>query len=192
LTASGAVEAADENFDVSIVSVGAQPVTGDFVAHPLAHSAFIVCASPACLQRRGRPGVPDDRLQQEAVLPAVTARRREVTLFSPGTGKTPTLVSIPLPAAAMASTQLASLLAAAVASLGIGGLPSFVTGAASRDSRLEQVLPAWRGISLSLRVAMSIPRHAPVRTRAFFDFLVEAFGGEERDPWLDPAKRRSG
>jgi DNA-binding transcriptional LysR family regulator len=36
LTASGAVEAADENFDVSIVSVGAQPMTGDFVVCPRA------------------------------------------------------------------------------------------------------------------------------------------------------------
>ena len=27
-------------------------------------------------------------------------------------------------------------------------------------------------------------RHVPARTRAFVDFLVEVFGGEERDPWL--------
>jgi hypothetical protein len=26
-----------------------------------------------------------------------------------------------------------------------------------------------------------------VRTRAFVDFLVETFGGEDRDPWLQAA-----
>lgn len=196
LTASGAVEAADENFDVSIVSVGAQPMTGDFVARPLARSAFVVCASPAYLQRRGRPEVPDDLLQHEAVLPAVTALRRELTLFDEdkdkGKGKGQTPVSIPLPAAALASTHLDTLLAAAVAGLGIAGLPSFVAAAALHDGRLERVLPAWRGVSLALHVAMPTRRHVPARTRAFVDFLVQAFGGEDRDPWLDPLPRRPG
>ena len=27
-------------------------------------------------------------------------------------------------------------------------------------------------------------KHVPTRTRAFIDFLVEIFGGEDRDPWL--------
>ena len=27
-------------------------------------------------------------------------------------------------------------------------------------------------------------QHVPARTRAFVDFLVQAFGGEDRDPWL--------
>jgi DNA-binding transcriptional LysR family regulator len=192
LTASGAVEAADENFDVSIVSVGAQPMTGDFVARLLARSAFVVCASPAYLQRRGRPAVPDDLLQHEAVLPSVTALRRELTLFGEGMGKASMPVSIPLPAAALATTHLDTLLAAAVAGLGIAGLPSFVAAAALRDGRLERVLPAWRGVSLALYVAMPTRRHVPARTRAFVDFLVEAFGGEERDPWLDPLTRRPG
>jgi DNA-binding transcriptional LysR family regulator len=66
-----------------------------------------------------------------------------------------------------------------------------IAAAALRDGRLERVLPAWRGISLSLHVAMPTRRHVPARTRAFVDFLVDAFGGEERDPWLDPPKRRS-
>jgi DNA-binding transcriptional LysR family regulator len=126
-----------------------------------------VCFSGSC---RGRPEVPDDLLQHEAVLP----------------------VSIPLPAAALASAHLDTLLAAAVAGLGIAGLPSFVAAEALRDGRLERVLPAWRGITLSLHVAMPTRRHVPARTRAFVDFLVECFGGEDRDPWLDPPKRLPG
>jgi DNA-binding transcriptional LysR family regulator len=126
------------------------------------------------------------------VLPSVTALRRELTLFGEGMGKASMPVSIPLPAAALATTHLDTLLAAAVAGLGIAGLPSFVAAAALRDGRLERVLPAWRGVSLALYVAMPTRRHVPARTRAFVDFLVEAFGGEELDPWLDPLTRRPG
>jgi hypothetical protein len=49
-------------------------------------------------------------------------------------------------------------------------------------------------------------KHVPARTRVFIDFLVEVFGGEDRDPWLfaagcetqpsvpaaEPRRRRSG
>lgn len=190
LTASGPVEAADESFDVSIVSVGAQPMSGDFVARPLARSAFVVCASPAYLERRGRPAAPDELLQHEGLLPAVAALRRELTLFREGVGKGSPPVSVPVPVAALATAHLDTLLAAALAGLGIAGLPSFVASAALRDGRLERVLPGWRGVSLALHVAMPTRRHVPARTRAFVDFLVQAFGGEDRDPWLDPQPRR--
>jgi DNA-binding transcriptional LysR family regulator len=40
VTAPGPVDMADENFDVSIVSVGQQPLQGDFIARRLARSAF--------------------------------------------------------------------------------------------------------------------------------------------------------
>jgi DNA-binding transcriptional LysR family regulator len=190
LTASGPVEAADEGFDVSIISVGAQPLIGDFVARPLARSAFVLCAAPAYLQRRGRPSTPDDLLQHEGVLPAVAALRRELTLFSEDAARESAPVSIPLPVAALATAHLDTLLAAALAGLGIAGLPSFMASAALRDGRLERVLPGWRGVSLGLHVALPTRRHVPARTRAFVDFLVKAFDGEDRDPWLDPPTRR--
>ncbi len=190
LTASGPVETADESFDISIVSVGVQPLSGDFVARPLARSAFVVCAAPAYLERRGRPETPDDLLQHDGVLPAVAALRRELTLYREGAGKESLPVSIPLPAAALVTAHLDTLLAAALAGLGIAGLPSFVASAALRDGRLERVLPGWRGVSLALHVALPTRRHVPARTRAFVDFLVQAFGGEDRDPWLDPPPRQ--
>lgn len=192
LSASGPVETADQNFDVSIVSVGMQPMSGDFVARPLVRSAFVVCASPAYLQRRGRPAGPDDLLQHEALVPAVAALRRELTLFREGARKEPSSVSIPVPAAALATSHLDTLLGAAVAGLGVAGLPSFVADAPLRDGRLERVLPEWRGVSLALYVAVPTRRHLPARTRAFVDFLLDAFGGEDRDPWLDPPSRRRG
>jgi hypothetical protein len=34
---------------------------------------------------------------------------------------------------------------------------------------------------------MPTRKHMPARTRAFVDFLVGVFGGEDRDPWLAAA-----
>jgi len=31
---------------------------------------------------------------------------------------------------------------------------------------------------------MPTRKHVPARTRAFVDFLLQTFGGEDRDPWL--------
>lgn len=192
LTAAGPVETAEADFDISIVSIGAQAMSGDFVVRPLVRSAFIVCASPSYLQRHGRPTEPQALLQHAALLPAVGALRRELTLFREGSASGTPPVSLPVPAAVLATAHLDTLLAAALAGLGIAGLPSFVADEALRDGRLERVLPGWRGLSLALHVAMPTRRHLPARTRAFADFLVEEFGGEDRDPWLDPPSRRHG
>jgi DNA-binding transcriptional LysR family regulator len=117
------------------------------------------------------------------------ALRRELTLYREGVGTAARPVSIPVPSAALATAHIDTLLAAAVAGLGIAGLPSFVAAEALRDGRLERVLPHWRGASLTLHAAMPTRRHVPARTPAFLEFLVQTFGGEDRDPWLDLAPR---
>lgn len=189
----GAVEAADGNFDVSIVSVGKQGLQGEFTVRKLARSHFVVCAAPSYLLQRGRPEQPDDLAGHDAVLPAVPSVKRQLTLTqrSParrtGAGR---IVHIPAPRAALSSSHIDMVFAAAVAGLGIVGLPSFVAHAALRDGRLERVLPDWVGTVLTLYAAMPSSKHLPVRTRAFVDFLVARFGGTDDDPWLtDPTAR---
>jgi DNA-binding transcriptional LysR family regulator len=74
--------------------------------------------------------------------------------------------------------------AAALAGLGITGLPSFVAEDALLENALERVLPQWHLLTTTLYAAMPSRKHVPARTRAFVDFLVKTFGGEDRDPWL--------
>jgi DNA-binding transcriptional LysR family regulator len=74
--------------------------------------------------------------------------------------------------------------AAALAGLGITGLPSFVAEDALLENALERVLPQWHLLTTTLYAAMPTRKHVPARTRAFVDFLVKTFGGEDRDPWL--------
>jgi len=190
VSATGPVHGADDQHDVSIVSVGQQVLQGDFVARQLARSTFVLCASPGYLDRRGRPGAPEDLLAHDGLLPAVSAVRRQLTLYRDDLagvdGTAPKVVHLPLPRAAMSSAQLELLLAGCAAGLGIAGLPSFAASACLRDGRLERVLPLWRGSALTLYAAMPTRRQVPLRTRLFFDFLVQTFGGSDRDPWLDP------
>ena len=184
----GPVNAADENFDVSILSIGQQPMQGDFIARPLACSSFIICAAPQYLARSGCPLQPQDLIGHEGLLPAVSAVRRELTLYrqtlQPGTNADIDSVTLPLPSPTLSTTQIDLILAAALAGMGLAGLPTFVTEQALADGRLQRVLPEWRGVTLSLYAAMPTRKNVPVRTKAFLDFLIQTFGGKLVDPWL--------
>lgn len=190
LTSPGPPEAADEAFDVTIVQLAQRPLQGDFVARRLARSHFVLVASKAYLARRGRPAEPEDLLVHEALLPAVVSVRREIALWR--VDDPARRVSIATPAPALASAQLEPLRAAALAGLGIAGLPSFMVAAALREGTLQRVLPAWQGVTLTLHAAMPSRKHLPARTRAFVDFLVQSFGGGETDPWAAPVSSATG
>jgi DNA-binding transcriptional LysR family regulator len=77
-----------------------------------------------------------------------------------------------------------TMYAAALAGLGITGLPSFVAEDALLENALERVLPQWHLFTTTLYAGMPTRKHVPARTRVFVDFLVKTFGGEDRDPWL--------
>ena len=88
------------------------------------------------------------------------------------------------PHAGLSTVHTDTLYAAALAGMGITGLPSFVAEEALLENALERVLPRWQLLSTTLYAGMPTRKHVPARTRAFIDFLVETFGGEDRDPWL--------
>lgn len=186
LLATGPVEAADENADVSIVSVGQQPLQGDFVVRPLAASTFVICAAPAYLSRCGQPLQPEDLLLHDGLLPDVAAVRRELTLFreARGVGASRRVLKVSQRPPVLSTSQLEVLYAAAIAGMGVAGLPTFMAADALRDGRLVRVLPDWHGGALQLYAAIPTRKHIPARTRAFMDFLVETFGGNQDDPWL--------
>lgn len=184
LAAPGPVETVDENYDVSIIQVGRQPLDGDFVARLLARSEVITCASPEYLDRKGRPSHPNELHQHEAMLPS---HAREVTFHRGRWGDDePSDESVTLTPSkpALSTIHSDTMYAAALAGMGISGLPSYVVEDALLEHALERVLPEWRVLTLRLYAAMPTRKYVPARTRAFIDFLVQILGGEERDPWL--------
>jgi len=183
----GPVDAADDSFDVSILSIGQQPLQGEFVARRLATSTFILCAASGYLDQHGNPQIPDGLQQHTSLVPDVSAVRRNLTLYRQTPDKTEgatNTVTLALPTPTLSSNHIDLLYAAALAGMGIAGLPSFIAQQALRDGRLQRVLPAWRGARLTLYAAMPTRKHVPARTRVFLDFLMESFGDGDTDPWL--------
>jgi DNA-binding transcriptional LysR family regulator len=190
IVAPGAVESVDEDFDITILAQR-NPLEGDFIARRLARSEVILCASPEYLDKRGRPQHPRDLVHHEALIPPISSLQRGLTFYNdlwgddePG-GESFTVV--PSTSSALRTTHVDTNYAAALAGLGIAGLPSMVIEDALTESALERVLPGWRLFDLTLWAAMPSRKHLPARTRAFLDFLIQIFGGEDRDPWLAAA-----
>jgi DNA-binding transcriptional LysR family regulator len=88
---------------------------------------------------------------------------------------------------ALSTTNIDTMYAAALAGLGIAGLPSYVIEDALLEHALERVLPEWRLFDVTLWAGMPSRRYLPARTRAFLEFLQQIFGGEDIDPWLAAA-----
>jgi len=189
LTVPGPVQTVDESQDVTILMVGEEPLDGDFVARRLARSEVVICAAPEYLERRGVPQHPRELRGHEALLPPGAARPGEL-IFRRGDGAAhePLELYRTVPrASALHTHHVDTHYAAALAGLGIAGLPSFVAEDALLEGALVRLLPEWTAFTLVLYAALPTRRHVPVRTRAFVDFLVETFGGEDRDPWLQAA-----
>lgn len=184
LSVPGPVETVDENFDVSILTEGRRPLDGNFVARRLARSEVVLCASPEYLDRRGRPQHPKDMDGHETMVPPFL---RELTFFTGARGDDePPGESVTLSPkrTGLSTIHTDTMYAAALAGLGITGLPSFVAEDALMESALERVLPQWHLLTTTLYAGMPTRKHVPARTRVFVDFLVKTFGGEDRDPWL--------
>jgi DNA-binding transcriptional LysR family regulator len=185
LSVPGPVETVDENFDVTILTEARRPLDGSFVARLLACSEVITCAAPEYLDVRGRPQHPRDLVDHEAMVPNFM---REVTFFTRGAaGAERESFTIERPRAGLSTVHTDTLYAAALAGMGITGLPSFVAEDALLENALERVLPSWFLLNTTLYAGMPTRKHVPARTRAFVDFLVETFGGVARDPWLTAA-----
>ena len=183
------VETVDENFDVSILTEGRRPLDGSFIARRLARSEVIACAAPEYLDRRGRPAHPRELMQHDTM---VSSFLRELTFYTgnsfdrrSGADAGPNESYTLMPTrAALCTSHTDTMYAAALAGMGITGLPSFVAEDALLENALERVLPQWHLLTTTLYAGMPMRKHVPARTRVFIDFLVKTFGGAERDPWL--------
>ena len=185
LSVPGPVETVDENYDVTILTEGRRPLDGNFIARRLACSEVIMCAAPEYLDIQGRPEHPRDLANHEAMVPNFM---RELTFQTRGpTESDRETFTIDRPHAGLSTVHPDTLYAAALAGMGITGLPSFVAEDALLENALERVLPHWLLFNTTLYAGMPTRKHVPARTRAFVDFLVETFGGEVRDPWLSAA-----
>jgi len=186
LTVSASVDTPDENHDVTIIVQRGRPIEGAFIARRIAIAEVVLCATPEYLDKHGRPLHPRDLANHDTLMPIPPSEQREIT-FKPAWGDgDPEVVELKkLPP--LMTTHSDTLYAAALAGMGIAGLPSFIAEDALMELALERVLPQWHMRTVTLFAAMPTRKHVPMRTRAFVDFLVSTFGTTQRDPWLAAA-----
>jgi len=183
LHSPGPVDTVDEAYDITIVT-SKHPLEGDFVARRLARTEVIMCAAPEYLDKRGRPQHPRDLAHHNALLPPMSDLQRGISLTRVSDGEVVTLAPHkPLLSASHIDTNYSG----ALHGLGIAGLPSFLVEDALMEQALERVLPEWQLYHFTIWAALPTRKYMPARTRAFLDFLLEIFGGEDRDPWLAAA-----
>ena len=189
IDAFGPVEAASEAHDIAVLWTR-QPLEGDFIARRLARTETILCAAPEYLDRRGRPAHPQELAQHDVMLPPISELQRGVTFYrGPWGDDEPagdTVTVVPR-RPVLATSHVDTNYAAALAGLGVTGLPSYVAEDALMEHALERILPEWHVFSATLWATMPTRQHLPARTRAVLDFLLTIFGGEDRDPWLAAA-----
>ena len=174
---AGPVESISAEHDVTLV-VQQPQLDGRFIARLLARSTLVACATPAYLDRHGRPTHPGQLGEHALLMPTM---QRSFTLR-----RGAEVASVAPPRSPLNLTNPDLHAAAALSGLGIAGLASYAAGQALRDGLLERVLPDWTLGELSVWACVPTRQHMPAAARAFLDFLLAEFGGREHDPWLPP------
>lgn len=178
ITANGPVDTLHEAYDISIV-VRAGELDGDFVAHPLATSRVVLCATPNYLRRRGTPRQPAD-LGEHTMLIALSRMPRTLVMSKSGSATVDAV-----PGHVLLRSQNAELsLAGALAGTGIAALPSFAVHADVHAGRLQCVLSEWRMFDVQVFACLPSRKQVPAVVRAVLDFLRAEFSGARHDPWL--------
>jgi DNA-binding transcriptional LysR family regulator len=159
------VDVIGDGFDIAL-RVGLLP-DSSLIARRLAPVSLVIVASPAYLDRRGRPTHPEQLADHDCFAYAYL-RTRDAWQFANAAGQQVTVKA----SGRMWVNNGDALLPALLAGLGIAGLPAFLVRDEVADGRLEQILPDWgfQKSSLYLLTPPAGPR--PARIQVLADFLV--------------------
>lgn len=162
-----------EEFDVTFLVVN-EGFDANIVARPVAHTEWIVCASPAYLQRHGTPLQPQDLPPHQYLRfpwPAASGHTARGLRLSRLDGSQAD-VEIPMQVV-LQSTSYEALFTAALDGAGILVMPKFPVDNYLKSGALVQLLPDWIFGRFTVYVALPTRKLIPARTRAFLDFATE-------------------
>jgi DNA-binding transcriptional LysR family regulator len=161
----------DMNAEAYDLAVWVGAVTDQaLITRKLAKVRWVVVASPEYLDRRGRPGKPNDLATHDAMLYALDSGNwrfqgpsgweqvRMNSAFRTGNGQ--------------------MLLAAARAGLGMTLVPKFMIDSSLAQGELEVVLPAFPHEGADLQIYMPASRARIARVRTLVNFLYERISPE--------------
>ncbi|MBO9558436.1 MAG: LysR family transcriptional regulator [Caulobacter sp.] len=156
----------EDGFDLAIRN-GRLPDQAGLIGRRVAGQRMTVCASPAYLDRHGRPQRLEDIAGQLAILYGRGDRSRRWLFPMPG-GTTREVT----PASRIRFDDLEAIAEAAVAGLGLAWLPCWLVREAVASGRLERVLTDLPGLVFDTHLIWPQAPHLPLRVRAAIDALA--------------------
>ena len=162
-----------EEFDVTFMVVN-EGFDASIVARPIAHTEYVVCASPAYLRRMGTPKMPQDLAQHHYLRfpwqasSGHAARGMRLSRLDDSQAELEVSMQV-----VFQSESYETLFAAAVAGAGIAALPRFPASNYFESGALTHLLPEWIFGRYTVFVALPTRKLMPARTRAFVDFAGE-------------------
>ena len=162
-------------FDVAIRSGTLSDST--LVARKLAPLRYALCASPDYITEHGLPETPTDLSRHNCLLFSYAGDANEWT-FHIGSECESVLVS-----GNYKVNNSEALIEALRQGIGIGRLPTFVSGPDVASGRLVQVLKNYQMPHNTFYAVFPERQYLPAKVRAFLDFAIESFGGDE--PYWD-------
>lgn len=170
------VDLVQEGYDVAIRI--AQTLDTGLIGRRLATSRFHVVASPAYLERHGRPPTPQAVAEHACLTFGLPTLWSEWPFARDGATTKVRIES------RLISTSSEALRRAACEGAGISWLPTFVCGGDLRSGALISLFPAYDIGALGIYALYPHRQFLPVRTRAFLDFLAQQIGSDpDLDPW---------
>jgi LysR family transcriptional regulator for bpeEF and oprC len=191
-----------KNEPEDLVGRGAEVALTPWPLSPSRHATRLIgtmvprlYASPAYLERRGRPGTPHDLSNHPTLLYAGGGGRPRLEWSLSSGSRFESVTLFP----ALVSNDHAPLHAAALAGVGIVASTRLMVEDALRAGALVPVLPEWTGPAIEVRAIFPGRSSLFPRARAFIDLLLsrgspvlsraEEMAGAEGNP--TPRKRRS-
>jgi DNA-binding transcriptional LysR family regulator len=160
------IDMAEEGIDVAIRS---GPITDTgLIARPLRPGHVLAAASPNYLKRHGTPRHPSALSEHNCLVFAgassmwrFTRGREEVAVQARGT---------------LVSNTGASLVAAAIAGMGVAVQADLLMEPALESGRLIRLLPKWELPSRPLHILRRPESRPSAKVRSFVDFVLEQLG----------------
>jgi DNA-binding transcriptional LysR family regulator len=158
---------AADGFDLA-VRFGTPPLDS-FIARQLLQTRILTVASPAYIERHGRPKHPREVVDHQRILfyNAVTARPFEWEFHREGE-----VVEI-RPAGHLIVSDVGTMLGACIAGAGIAQIMDLGVEDLMRNGQLIELFPDWPGERFPLYAMYPSRRHLPAKVHAFIDFCVE-------------------
>ena len=141
----------------------------DIVARRILHSRRVLCAAPAYIERFGEPGTLAELGRHNCLRIAGNSRRNFWTRSEPEEGQRFEARGN------FEGSNTDVVFRAALAGIGIARLPCYMAERKFQSGELVRIMPDYSTSSTDIVVMFAEKRNLAPKTRAFIDFLVEAF-----------------